>query len=147
MDLLTQEDRDEIRAVLSEVTTDTFCKTPVLFKSKKIAKDRWGKGEATEYNERTILCYVEYPNLEINDGVPQSSGMSEPFDVKVMMNVEVAEIHGLFTLPNTVNLKSSSDLFVVDGETYRVEDWRTDGNFEHRSILLYVSGTKIAKNA
>ena len=118
-----------------------------MFKSKVVASDRWGRGGNTEYSEKTILCYVEYPNLEINDGYAATSGMSEPFDVKIMMNVEIAEVNGLFELPNTVHLKSGSDSFIVDGETYKVEDWRTDGNFEHRSILLFISGTKIAKNA
>lgn len=144
VDLLTQGERDEIRAALRDVTTGTFCKTPVVFKKKSTDYDRWGNGNEVSYTETVALCFVEYPMLEVNDGLASTSGMSEPFDIKLMINVEEAQTSNIFALPNIV-LVSVGDLFVCNDESYKIEDWNTSGNFEQRSILLIISGIKIAK--
>lgn len=143
MDQLTQTERDEIREALHDVT-DTFCKTPVFFKFKDTSSDRWSNGSLVSYTEKEVNCFVEYPMLEVNDGYFESSGVSEPFDIKLTVNVQEAEQKELFALPNTV-LISAGLLFTCNSENYKVEDWNTDGNFEQRSILLIISGVKMAK--
>ena len=67
MDLLTQIDRDSIKLALTDVT-DTFCKTPAVFKKKAIeTPDRWGQSHDIQYIDTIVMCFVEYPYLQIND--------------------------------------------------------------------------------
>lgn len=141
MDLLNQATRDAIRLAIMDVT-DTFCKSEVVYHQRNATQDRWGNGTQLGYKKTTIFCFIEYPEIDINDGKFSTSGVSDPFDITLMLHTNKAIEAGLLTPPNKL-LVQVGDIFLADGKYYEVEDFNTNGHFEAKSQIVLIKGIRI----
>lgn len=143
MDLLTQSDRNLLRSELKNVT-DTFHKTPIIINIKQQRIDIHSEDSAVfetvvPYN---LMCYAQFDFILNN---LTTSGTIEKFDVAVDLNIDIVIASGL--CDNSENLKFSTgkDTFVINGVSYILRDYSTEGHFEQKGIIVKLLGEKMVK--
>ena len=144
MDLLTQPQRDAIRAAIQSVT-DTFSKTSVTF--QKLGDSANEFMEELDFGTRTefeVLAIIEY-TAQIKDKVNPDPmlGLDDESEVRLTINYDDMDTAGLTDSGTfTCTLKPETDLFNMEGEDWKVVYVATDGKFEARPLLVYVWGIK-----
>ena len=131
-------DFDAIRATITDVVTDTFFTTPVVYhKATKSDVDRWGEGDTNTFTDYTMNAMVEYGN---NDGDKiniDMQGALSMHGVKVSFNANDFEANGLY-VNGVINANAAKDYITVNSKYYKVMSIVPDGPFETQNILIVV---------
>jgi len=140
--LISEVEKEEIRAVLRDVT-DTFFVTPVIYYLAETKLARFQEDDNfAEYVEHTLSALVEYKESE---GVKFSmQGAIDKSVVKVTLNVEDLIDLGLYENTNhTVPFKAEKDYMKINNLRYKVKHINFDGPLDRQNILVIIQGEQV----
>lgn len=138
MDLLTNGDRNEIRAALKDVA-DTFHKTTVTFKLATVSLDRWQEDRPKIGTTVAVPAFLTYGTRENDRFVADSTGDEDKATVQIMMNTDDLIALNIWDSTNHVaKINGASDEVTFSGRSYRIEAIVYDGYVDARPVLCYV---------
>lgn len=140
MDLLTEAERREFRDAVKDVT-DTFMKSPVVYKLFDEALDR--------FEEDRLATYTDYNIVGLEEALQATSDYMKEFthegsrddgDKKLSFNLEDLELVSLINPDFSPKFKLECDYFILKGEVYKVIDVYLDGPLTDKNCLVVVVG-------
>lgn len=144
MDLLSQPQRDVIRAAIGDVL-DTFAKVPVVYTKigdpANAYMEELDFGTSTDFN---LLAVYEATD-DIKDKIDYKPflGLADNSEVRLTFKLEDLVLQGLIHPTEFYPLFTrEKDSFYVKGSNYKVVYEAVDGHFEDRGLIVYVWGTK-----
>ena len=133
MSLISEQDKQEIRASIKEVT-DTFFITPIIYKRAIDSLDVYQEDRNTEFEELELNVLYEDHGNEITKML---AGSSSKHIVKLTFNFDDLDTLGLIN-DLSVNFNETTDFVIVHNKKYRVVKVGYDGPLEPRNVLIYV---------
>jgi hypothetical protein len=137
MNLLSQDDLDEIKAGIKDVT-DTFFTTVITYRRAKTILDRYGEGQnngtTSAFEDFVMPCKVKYMDDEISRNI---IGASSFRGVKLSFNADFWVTNNLY-IDGEVKASQTKDYVLVNGKIYKVTAITPSGAFERRNLLITV---------
>ena len=142
MDLLTDQQRADIKAALHDVT-DTFFKTPITYKFSKGNLNRFAESGAGEtFQDYSLLAQVEYADDD-NDRIKRTvDGVDYYADIQLTLNYADMVTAGLIGVDGISKIQVEKDKFVntETGVSYYMSWMGYDGFFDEKPVLVVIHG-------
>lgn len=125
-DLLTAQERDEIRAAIQDAT-DTFCTTPCTIRVRVDNANRMGKQSGISFANTVINGLLEFGHLQADETFMNEDGTVIRADIKVTLNLDDMGVANLLTAEFQPIINMATDKIVCHGIEYKMIYCGIDG--------------------
>lgn len=139
MSLLTQDQKDKIRATIRRVT-DTFMVTPISIHHSVGVFDRFNEDRERVFENYTINGLAEEFTRKENWTNTDELAATDDSTIKVTINYEDMEDAGLADSNFRTIIDTADDFMTINGLRYQIKHAYLDGPLERKNCLVVLVG-------